>query len=74
MKEKLRQYLVFYGDHYYPAGGFNDLKSSFAVLKEAKDYLKNLRSLESKYAHTWGNVVDKDTGEELFDIDDKEGE
>lgn len=55
-------YLVFYGNSYYPLGGWLDLKgTSFRNINEAKDYLLtksydwfqivNLKTLEIEHEH-----------------------
>ncbi len=32
----MKRYLAFVMDHYYPAGGWNDLKGSYDTLEQAK--------------------------------------
>jgi len=47
----MKRYLLFYGDSYYPSGGWTDLKGSFDDEKEALIHLCN------KY-YDWWHIVD----------------
>lgn len=58
------QYLVFYGDHYYPSGGWEDLADSFDDPNEAIATAKGM--LKGGGSCVWAHVVDKNTGQVLF--------
>ncbi len=36
-------YLVFAGDHYYPAGGWRDFEGAFPSLEDAEEHAKDLK-------------------------------
>lgn len=52
-----RPFLLFEGDDYYPAGGWQDLTGSYATLTEAQNAKK-----DHHYAGGWAHVVDLRTG------------
>jgi hypothetical protein len=51
-----QSYLVFFGDNYYPCGGWSDFKGSFDTIEEAREFLltKNF---------DWYQIVDSQRGE-----------
>ena len=51
----MRRYLVFAGDTYYPAGGWDDFYESFDTLTDALDGLIHA-------SKDWGQIVDSQTG------------
>jgi hypothetical protein len=51
---KLKRFLVFSGDKYYPAGGWLDLMNSFDTEDAAVGYARGLAS----DALVWSHVVD----------------
>ncbi len=56
----MKRYAVFYGDHYYPYGGWDDFKGYFHTLAECERFL-----LESKITSTiydWYQIVDTHSG------------
>lgn len=55
--DQLKRYLLFYGDNYYPFGGWEDFKGSFATPDEA---MVGLRS--SGDWSDWYHIVDSETG------------
>lgn len=60
MSEKLKRYLVFACDSYYPAGGWDDFKGSYDTLDEAK-----AAALEAEKVHDWSDIVDCETGQRV---------
>lgn len=54
-----KRFLLFAGSIYYPAGGMDDLISTFDNLEEA---MKALRDSEKD----WQHVYDTQTGETLY--------
>lgn len=48
----MKKYLLFAGDYYYPAGGFNDFIGSFDSIDEAKQAYANC---------DWVHIVDSET-------------
>lgn len=64
----MKRYLLFFGDHYYPAGGWLDLHSSY---DHAADAIGKGMSMmryshhETPYPMTWFHVIDSQTGEEV---------
>ncbi len=56
----MNRYLVFAGDHYYPAGGFYDFIGDFSDVEEAKKIAK-LKSYD------WAHIIDSQTKEEVKD-------
>lgn len=48
---KLKRFLVFAGDHYYPKGGFNDLVGSKNTLEAAIELAKSQNT-------DWYQVID----------------
>lgn len=57
----MKRYLLFVGDFYYPAGGWNDYKGCYATLEEAKDAGFKLQTDCS-----WAHIVDINAGEIVF--------
>jgi hypothetical protein len=51
----MNRFLLFSGDHFYPAGGWHDFQNSFDSLEEAK-----LADHTDKYE--WSMIVDSTTG------------
>ena len=51
---KLKRFLVFSGDYYYPSGGWHDFHGSFDTLEEANG---------SQPKGEWAHIFDMDTGE-----------
>jgi hypothetical protein len=51
----VKRYLLFYGDNYYPSGGWDDFKGDFDSVDEAKVAFEKQRE-------DWGHVVDVATG------------
>lgn len=54
---KTKRYALFYGDTFYPAGGWDDFEGSFDTVVEAEATLP-----EGDYAYDWYQVVDLTTG------------
>lgn len=59
----VKKYLLFAGERYYPAGGWNDFQGSFGTPLEAAIYAVPCR-------FDWAHLIDSDTYEkvERFDI------
>lgn len=57
---KLKRYLTFAYDMYYPAGGWADFRGSFDLLEEASEHLKSF----PYYDHHC--IVDSEIGEEIY--------
>ena len=55
---KIKRFMVFAYDQYYPSGGWSDFRESFETLAEAKAF-----SAELRYDFT--EIIDLDTGEDL---------
>lgn len=55
---KLKRFLLFTYDDFYPSGGWNDFKGSFDTLEEAKE----ARKASSSY---YCNIIDTETGEDV---------
>jgi len=51
----MNRYLLFAGDTYYPAGGWNDLKGDYTNLEEAK-WVASMMYTERKC--DWWQIVD----------------
>lgn len=51
----MKRYLVFAGDQYYPAGGWEDFMGAFVTLEEAQDYYEKLTGTD------WKQLVDLET-------------
>lgn len=51
----MKNFIVFWGDSYYPLGGFKDKHISFAFLEEAKAFADGLVTDGSL---VWAHVVD----------------
>lgn len=54
----MNRFLLFAGDHYYPAGGWVDFKDSFLTLENAKDAAAKTYARED-----WYHIIDTETGE-----------
>ena len=52
---KLKRYIVFAGDHYYPSGGISDYSADFDSMGEALGYMHQLGS-------EWAHVFDTEKG------------
>lgn len=46
------RYLVFYGNRYYPYGGWEDYKGEFETLEDAKNFIYTLDT-----CYTWAHIV-----------------
>lgn len=55
MDDKIKRFLVFAGDTYYPTGGWSDYRCSFDTEKEALKWL-------ARYNYDWNHIVDMQTG------------
>jgi len=42
---------LFYGDQYYPLGGYEDFKGNFSTIEEAKSYVEKLEQCFLNWAH-----------------------
>lgn len=57
------RYLLFAGDEYYPAGGWQDYKGRFDSVKEAlKAAAGGTRNLDFQGTWDWWQIVDLATG------------
>jgi hypothetical protein len=52
----MKRYLLFAGDDYYPAGGFEDFIKDFDSIEDAENCLPTL-------SFDWYQIVDQETGE-----------
>jgi len=57
----LRQFLLFAGANYYPAGGWDDYIDSFDSVEDAKAHVDAQASMR----FDWWHVIDMTTGEEV---------
>lgn len=64
----MERFLVFYGDTYYPSGGWNDFYASYPTKETA---LAASESLVSSRTADWSQVVDGQTGERLTYADEE---
>ena len=55
-----KRYLLFYGDAYYPSGGWDDFKGYFDTVEEA---LKEVS--KGSFKPDWYQIVDDETGREV---------
>jgi hypothetical protein len=64
---EVNRYLAFGGDHYYPAGGWNDFRGSAATPDEAAQLASQGWSPGTDYASPfdWWQVIDGETGEQI---------
>lgn len=53
---KVKRFVLFAGEQYYPSGGWEDYDSSFDTLEEAKTRAQEVTS-------DWRDIVDLETGE-----------
>lgn len=58
--KKMKRFLVFGYDRYYPSGGWNDFKDSFDTKDEAQEYAQ---SLKDQKVVDFSHVVDTITGD-----------
>jgi hypothetical protein len=60
-------YLLFAGDHYYPSGGWSDLKGRFSSKEEALEFYKagHRYGDDEDYVHYWDwyQIVDMESME-----------
>lgn len=54
----MKRYLVFAGEVYYPAGGWNDFIKDFDSETEATEFINNHKS-------QWAQVIDTQIGKEV---------
>jgi len=47
--KRLKRFLVFGYDHYYPAGGMEDVQATFETFDEAFDYVENSEDRYNEY-------------------------
>lgn len=50
----MKQYIVFAGSDYYPAGGWKDFKGAFNSIYEAKKFI----NAEEFQGNDWWEIVD----------------
>ena len=55
---KMKQYLLFVGDDYYPRGGMHDYKGSFKSAESAKEYVE---TYHMEFYNDWYHIVDAST-------------
>jgi len=60
----LKRYLVFVGQDYYPAGGWQDFSNSFDTIAEAREDAATHTPVACK-GWMWSHIVDTTTGEEV---------
>lgn len=58
---KPKRFLVFTGDYYYPAGGWEDLQGSYDTIEEAVTALNQILS------NDWSYIIDLETGKTVVD-------
>lgn len=61
---KLKRFLAFAGDDYYPRGGFKDFFDSFSSLEEAKKSItqeQNCRFGDEWKLLVWAQIFDTET-------------
>lgn len=54
-------YLLFAGDHYYPEGGWSDMRGIFLSIESAKEEFNKPRyhdEPEGDRMYDWGHIVD----------------
>lgn len=68
----MKRYLVFAGDAYYPAGGWDDFREAFNTLDEAKEYAETIRRKNASFDHKrvydtfdWQQIVDLEKMEKM---------
>jgi len=64
MARKLKRFLLFAGEHYYPQGGVNDLQNSFTTLEEARVAANSM--IRIRVDIQWANILDTNTGEKWY--------
>ena len=54
----MKNYLVFFGSAYYPAGGMNDFLKDFNTLIEAIDAIEqeNIKRNNGDWSYAWAHV------------------
>lgn len=50
---KIKRYLIFSGDAYYPSGGWEDFDTSFDDLDEVANYIKKFKGEHFKWCHVY---------------------
>lgn len=53
---KVKRFVVFFGDYYYPCGGITDKKGDFDTFDEAKELLKSKK-------FDWHEIWDLETND-----------
>lgn len=53
----MKKYILFYGDSYYPLGGWEDFGGTFDTVEKAKDYVLSIIVCD------WWHIVDTETME-----------
>ena len=59
----MKRYMLFHGDHYYPAGGMNDFQGSYDTLSMA------VKALSSYGSYDWFHILDTKTDKIYFSHD-----
>jgi hypothetical protein len=59
MEADVKRYLLFAGDIYYPAGGWDDFVASFDLPAEARTHAESLHPCQ------WWQIIDGHTGQEM---------
>jgi len=56
---KIKRYIVFGYNHYYPGGGWTDYLESFDLKEDAEEFIKN-------QSNDMYDLIDSETGENSY--------
>ena len=57
----MKRFLLFYGDHYYPEGGWKDYETSFDSKAEAREFME-IQAKKHELSDVWFHVVNSERG------------
>lgn len=61
--EKIKRFVVFRGDYYYPSGGWDDFAASFDTVEEALEFTRTPNVVNRIVLHyDWYQIIDLNTG------------
>ena len=62
----MERFLLFAGDEYYPAGGWDDFRGSFKTVEEAEKKADKPTDREwANNSYDWWHIVDSTTGKSV---------
>jgi hypothetical protein len=75
----MKRYLTFFGEHYYPSGGMDDLLNDFDTIEECKNAIDNRikegynpdwysieEHVQHQWKYSWAHIYDTETRKKVW--------